>query len=83
MIKKGLIIFGKLKLNKEKEECKKDLEERNAARYEEDKEMWEITNGINRLRVMSIKPGKKPVFRHNEETGAYVLKEGKRGINWY
>jgi hypothetical protein len=28
-------------------------------------------------------PGRKPTFKHNEETGAYVLKEGKGGINWY
>jgi hypothetical protein len=28
-------------------------------------------------------PGRKPVFKHDENTGAYVLKEGKGGINWY
>src|SRR3984957_6579161 len=28
-------------------------------------------------------PGRKPVFKHNENTGAYVLKEGKGRINWY
>ena len=26
-------------------------------------------------------PGRKPTFKHDEETGAYVLKEGKGGIN--
>jgi hypothetical protein len=28
-------------------------------------------------------PGCKPVFKHDENTGAYILKEGKGGINWY
>jgi hypothetical protein len=28
-------------------------------------------------------PGRKLVFKHDEDTGAYVLKEGKGGINWY
>jgi transposase len=28
-------------------------------------------------------PGRKPTFKHDEETGAYILKEGKGGINWY
>jgi hypothetical protein len=28
-------------------------------------------------------PGWKPVFKHDENTGAYVLKEGKGGMNWY
>ena len=28
-------------------------------------------------------PGHKPTFKHNEETGAYVLNEGRGGINWY
>jgi hypothetical protein len=27
-------------------------------------------------------PGRKPVFRH-EGNGAYVLKDGKGGINWF
>jgi hypothetical protein len=27
-------------------------------------------------------PGPKPKFRH-EENGAYVLKDGKGGVNWY
>jgi hypothetical protein len=29
------------------------------------------------------KPRSKPRWRHTKETGKYVLKEGRRGINWY
>jgi hypothetical protein len=32
---------------------------------------------------MKKKPGRQPKFKHTEETGAYVLKDGKGGINWY
>ncbi len=27
--------------------------------------------------------GKVAKFKHNEENGAYVLKKGRGGINWY
>jgi hypothetical protein len=48
MIKRGLIIFGKLKLGKKK----RHVEERNALRYKDDKKLWEIVTawlrGISR-----------------------------------
>jgi hypothetical protein len=28
-------------------------------------------------------PGRKPTFKHDKNTGAYILKESKGGINWY
>jgi transposase len=59
------------------------LELRNALRYEDDKANWEIENGIRRLRATTTIPGRKPQFKHDENTGAYVLKEGKGVINWY
>ena len=34
------------------------------------------------LRVKANVPGQKPVFRY-KENGAYVIKDRKRGINWY
>jgi hypothetical protein len=37
---------------------------------------------MSRLRVRANIPGRKPVFRH-EGNGAYVLKDGKGGINWF
>ena len=54
----------------------------NNARYAEDKASWELTKPMERLRVRSNVPGPKPKFRH-EENGAYVVKDGKGGINWY
>ena len=37
---------------------------------------------MERLRVRSNIPGPKPKFRHKENR-AYVVKDGKGGINWY
>ena len=52
-------------------------------KYEEDKVNWELESGIRQLRATSTMPGRKPIFKHDENTRAYVLKEGKGGINWY
>lgn len=77
--KKGPGFVWPKETQKEKEEMEADLAQRNQEKYEEDKQMWELTNGIRRLRATSTAPGKKPVFRHNEATGAYVVKEGSTG----
>jgi hypothetical protein len=37
---------------------------------------------MERMQLRSNKPGPKPQFRHNENR-AYVLKDGKGGINWF
>ena len=81
--KKGPFHIWEDETKEEKEACLKDLAARNAAKYENDKAMWELENGIRRLRATTTVPGRKPVFKHNENTGAYVLKEGRGGINWY
>jgi hypothetical protein len=81
--KKGPFYIWEDETKEEKQACIKDLETRNVVRYEEDKLNWELENGIQRLRATSTMLGRKPTFKHNEETGAYVLKEGKGGINWY
>jgi hypothetical protein len=60
-----------------------DLEARNAAKYNEDKLAWEMETGIKRLRVGPNYPRRKPQFTHNKTIGAYVLDEGKKGINWW
>ena len=52
----------------------------NKARYAEDKASWELTKPMKRIQLQGNKPGPKPKFRH-EENGAYVLKDGKGGIN--
>jgi hypothetical protein len=54
----------------------------NNARYYEDKALWELTKPMERMQLRSNKPGPKPKFRH-AENGAYVLKDGKGGINWF
>jgi hypothetical protein len=45
--------------------------------------MWEIENGIRQLQATTTAPDRKLVFKHDENIGAYVLKDGKGGINWY
>ena len=67
----------------EKKECEEDLAARNAARYENDEEKWELENAMKRIHITRNQPGKRAQFKHTEETGAYVLKDGKGGINWY
>jgi hypothetical protein len=54
----------------------------NNACYAEDKASWELTKPMSRLWVKANVPGRKPVFWY-EENGAYVLKDGKGGINWF
>jgi hypothetical protein len=60
---------------------KGDLTARNTARYESDKLDWEMANRIRRLRVNRNMPRAKPQFKHNEDYKAYVVKDGKEGIN--
>ena len=62
-------------------EARKGIAERNAARYKSDKAIWEAATPISRLRIGANYPGRKPVFRHNDNNGAYVLKDRKGGIN--
>jgi len=56
---------------------------RNEARFEKDREIWEASNPISRLRISPNYPGRKPTFKHTEDTSAYVLKDRKGGINWF
>jgi hypothetical protein len=44
--KKGPFHIWEDETKEEKEACLKDLAARNAARYENDKNMWELENGI-------------------------------------
>jgi len=79
--KKGPYHIWKPETKEEKEACKKDLEERNRLRFDEDKLNWELETGIQRLRATTTIRGRKPQFKHDETTRAYILKEGKGGIN--
>jgi hypothetical protein len=62
---------------------KDDLTVRNTARYKLDKLDWEMANGIRRLRVDRNMPKAKPQFKYDEDLKAYVVKDGKGGINWW
>jgi len=59
------------------------MAERNAARYQQDKEAWELLQPIHRLHATRAQTGQRAVFRHTEENGAFERKEGKGGIDWY
>ena len=67
----------------EKKACQKDLKARNAARYNKDKEEWEIAQLIYCLYAIQAQLGTQAKWKHTKENRAYVLKEGKGGINWY
>jgi hypothetical protein len=38
---------------------------------------------MKRIHITRNQSGPRATFKHTEETGVYVLKEGKGGINWY
>jgi hypothetical protein len=38
---------------------------------------------MQRIHVTRNQPRRRAQFKHDEDTGAYILKEGKGGINWY
>ena len=58
------------------------MEIRNSLTEEAHKTAWELETGIARL-GMRNKPGKKPVWKYTDKTGAAVRKTGKGGVDWY
>ena len=64
----------------EKEAAKADLNIRNAARIVEDENNWRLNSGMGRVGLRGVL-GRRPEFRHIEETGAYVRKARRGGIN--
>lgn len=67
----------------EKKAMKEDLKARNAAQYESDKAKWELEYAMKRIHITRNQLGPRAVFVHDEDTGAYVVNEGRGGINWY
>jgi hypothetical protein len=63
-----------------KQAAKVDLEARNTARIKENEINWRLTTSIRRMGLRGVS-GVRPTFRHTEETGAYVRKAGRGGIN--
>jgi len=56
------------------------IEKANKQKWEKQQRKW--------LRDWTKAHGRKPggvrkVWKHNEETGAFVVKKGRGGINWY
>lgn len=66
----------------QKREMEADLKARNKKRYKSDKLIWEATNAIHRLHATRSQSGKRAVFRY-EGNGAYTVREGAGGVNWY
>ena len=81
--KKGPFHIWEEETPAEKKACQRDLKARNAARHDKDKEEWEMAQLIHRLHATRAQSGTRAQWKHTKENGAYVLKEGKGGINWY
>jgi len=60
-----------------------DLEYLNNIRFELDKSKWELEYTMTRIHIIRNQSGLRAQFKHTEETGTYVVKEGRGGINWY
>ena len=67
----------------EKATMEEDLAQRNKDCFEKHKREWELADGMQRIHITRNHPGRRAVFKHTERTGAYVVKEGTGGINWY
>jgi hypothetical protein len=48
----------------------------------EDENNWRLNSGMGRVGLRGI-PRRRPEFRHIKETGAYVRKARRGGIDWY
>jgi transposase len=82
--KKGPFHIWEKETAAEKKLCKKELDSWNAARIDSDRQLWELTTGGVARMGLRNRPGKKPAFKHNKKTGAFVLSKSERGgINWY
>ena len=58
-----------------------DLKRHNDARYEEDKAKWELEYAMTRIYIICNQSGPCAQFKHNKDTGAYIVDEGRGGIN--
>jgi hypothetical protein len=71
----------------EKKARKEDLDARNALREPEDRKRWEIQQAEKLeayIKRYNRRPrGKRVKWKHCKAIGAYVVKKGQGGINWY
>ena len=65
-----------------KKKAKIKLQQMNDELEAVEKENWEITNGMRRLSTRNM-PGKKPVWKWNEDHGKIVRKAKRGGIDWW
>jgi hypothetical protein len=79
--KKGPCHIWKNETAAEKKARVADLDERNAKREAADRKKWE--DEVEEKRRGVKKPGRRPTWKHTEERGAFVVKKGRGGINWY
>jgi hypothetical protein len=71
----------------EKRDCKADLDARNSLIEKANKEKWKKEQR-KWLRDWKKAHSRAPrgiwkVWKHNEETGAFIVKNRRGGINWY
>ena len=80
---KGLYHIWEKETAADKKAMEADLKARNTARYETDKAKWELEYAMRRIHITRNQSGPRAQFKHDEDTGAYVVKEERGGINWY
>jgi len=85
--KKGPCHVWEKETTEEKRERKADLEARNSLIEKANKQKWEKEQRKwlrDWIKVHGRKPGgTRKTWKHNEKTGAFVVKNGRGGINWY
>lgn len=79
---KGPCHIWKDETAKEKREATADLEVRNSLTEEAHKIAQGLETSIARLGLRN-KPGKKPIEKYTDKTGAAVRKAGRGGVDWY
>ena len=85
--KKGPCHVWEKETPEEKRDCKADLDTRNLLIEKANKQKWEKEQR-KWLRDWKKAHGRAPrgvrkVWKHNEKTGAFVVKNRRGGINWY
>jgi transposase len=85
--KKGPCHVWEKETAKEKKERKADLDARNKKMEKNNKRKWEKEQKEwlrNWVKAHGRNPGgTRKIWKHDESTGAFVVKNGRGGINWY
>jgi hypothetical protein len=61
----------------------KGLKREECSTVKADKAKWKLKHAMRRIYITRNQPSPRAEFRHNEGTRAYVLKDRRRGVNWY